>query len=121
MKDEKLICPNNACKRVIPKPLTTSNLQQSSKKSYYACPYCLTEITIIETETKNPPRKAASEIATIEEKPNQNQKSMPNCNHYFGYMNEKEHKQQMPEECMLCSQIIECMQVNGSAKEASPT
>jgi hypothetical protein len=33
-------------------------------------------------------------------------------------MSEKDHKKQMPEECMLCPQIIECMaKENGSAKE----
>ena len=33
-------------------------------------------------------------------------------------MSEKEHKQQMPEECMLCSRIIDCMaKENRSAKE----
>jgi hypothetical protein len=33
-------------------------------------------------------------------------------------MSEKEHKLQMPEECMLCLQIMNCMaKENGSAKE----
>jgi hypothetical protein len=53
----------------------------------------------------------------LEEKPTQNQEKSSDCKHYFGFMSEKEHKLQMPEECMLCSQIINCMaKENGSAK-----
>ena len=84
-----LTCPNNACGKVFAKPLKTINLQRSSKEHYCACPYCLTEITVIDT---------------------QNKMKAPNCTHYFGYMSIQEHKNQMPEECMLCSQIMECME-----------
>ena len=111
-----LTCPNNECGKVISKPLKTLNRQQSSKETYNACPYCLTEITITETENNNSPEKKAAEIAFVEEKPRQSQEKLPDCKHYLGYMSEKEHKQQMAEECMLCSQIINCMKKNGTAK-----
>jgi hypothetical protein len=104
-----LTCPNNACKKVIIKPLKTLNRQQNSKEPYYACPYCLTEITFPETKEDDAPEKPAAEVAVPEEKPSQSQEKLSNCKHYFGYMSEKEHKQQMPEECMLCSQIMDCM------------
>lgn len=111
-----LTCPNDACGKVITKPLKTLNRQQSSKEPYYACPYCLTEIVFSETESDDAPEKQVAEVAVPEEKPIQNQEKSSDCRHYFGYMSEKEHKQQMPEECMLCSQIIDCMvKGNGSA------
>ena len=59
-----------------------------------------------------------AEIAVLEDKTSQNHEKLSDCKHYFGYMSEKEHKEQMPEECIMCSQIIECMaKENGSAKE----
>ena len=111
-----LTCPNEACKKVITKPLKTINRQQSSKEPYYACPYCLTEITFSETENDDAPEKPDAEVAVSEETPSLNLEKSSDCKHYFGYMNEKEHKQQMPEECMLCPQIIDCMsKTNASA------
>lgn len=92
------------------------NRQQRSKETYNACPYCLTEITITETENNNQPEKETIKIASVEEKLIQNQEKLPDCKHYFGYMSEKEHKQQMAEECMLCPQIINCMKQTGSTK-----
>jgi hypothetical protein len=103
-----LTCPNNACGKIFNEPLTTLNLQRSSKEHYTACPYCLTEITI-ETENINPPEKTTTNTAFVEEVPRQNKDKLSNCTHYFGYMSIEENKKQMPEECMLCSEIIECM------------
>jgi hypothetical protein len=112
-----LTCPNKACGKVFTMPLTTLDLQQSSKEPYDACPYCLTEITITETESKNPTEKTVTEIAPLEGKPSQSQEKISDCSHYFGYMSEEENKKQMPEECMLCSQIMVCMvKENGSSK-----
>jgi hypothetical protein len=113
-----LTCPNDACKKVITKPLKTLNRQQGSKEPYYACTYCLTEITLTETEKDDTLEKPAADVAVLEEKPSQNQEKLSDCKHYFGYMSEKEHKQEMPEECMLCSRIIDCMiKKNGPTKE----
>ena len=69
-------------------------------------------------ESKNPQKKTAAETATIlQEKPSLNEKKISDCKHYFGYMSEDEPKKQMPEECMLCTQIIECMvKGNGPAR-----
>ena len=55
------------------------------------------------------PEKTATETNSLDEEPIQNQEKISDCKHYFGYMSEKEHKLQMPEECMLCSRIIDCM------------
>ena len=119
-KNVTLTCPNTACMKVITNPLKTLNRQQSSKEPYYACPYCLTEINITETENNPSPEKQAADADVLEEKPSYNIENTSVCNHYFGYMSEKEHKQQMPDECMLCSQIIDCMsKEKGSAKEKS--
>jgi hypothetical protein len=104
-----LTCPNSKCGKVITKPLLTLNLQQSSKKPYEACPYCLTEIDVSEAKKIMPPQDTVSEVASSEEKPSQNQEKVPDCKHFFGYMSEKEHKKEMPDECMLCSKIIQCM------------
>jgi hypothetical protein len=95
----------------------TLNLQQSSQDHYNACPYCLTEITVVDAERTNPPQKTGTAIAFPEEKRSQNQEKASNCIHYFGYMSIQEHKKQIPGECMLCSQIMECMaKENGSAR-----
>ncbi len=101
-------CPNNACGKTFARPLTLSNVQHTSKEPYNACPYCLTEIIALETKDENLPEETAPEL-DVEEICEQNHEELPDCKKYFGYLNEKQPNQPIPEECMLCSRIINCM------------
>lgn len=31
------------------------------------------------------------------------------CTHQFGYLNEHDSKEKIPEECMICENIVQCM------------
>ena len=109
IKKEMLTCLNNACGKVFSEPLTTLNLQRSSKEHYKACPYCLTEIIVIDAESTNPPEKTTTQTDFPEAKTSPNQEKSSNCPHYFGYMHIQEHKKQMPDECLVCADISRCM------------
>ena len=113
------------------------NLQQDSEEPYDACPYCLTEITVEEEpainfdepetlepepfkpETFEPETFEAEEasvetepeveeVEPVEEKPSVSEVS-PECAHYLGYLSEKSSKDQIPDECMMCKDIVTCM------------
>jgi len=49
---------------------------------YYACPHCQTKI---EEEQKT------------------------GCQYWFGYLNEKHNNEQIPQECIECEKVVECM------------
>jgi hypothetical protein len=96
------------------------NLQQDAEGPYDACPYCLTEIkledeptvTLDEPETFEPEETEAEteveETSHVEE-----QVEVPEapseCPHYLGYLSEKSSKEQIPDECMVCKDIVTCM------------
>jgi hypothetical protein len=92
------------------------NLQQDSEEPYDACPYCLTEISVPdeqtiaydEPETFEPAETPVEETAHVEE-----QVKIPEapseCAHYLGYLSEKSSKDQIPDECMMCKDIVSCM------------
>jgi hypothetical protein len=104
-----LTCPNNKCGKVFDKSLQTINLQQNSSTPYNSCPYCFTEITLSESEIENPPEESftASELEKEETAGDLGKTII--CNHHLGYLKEKELKQQIPEECILCARVIDCM------------
>jgi hypothetical protein len=108
-ENTKVTCPNKACGKVFVKPLSTLNLQQDSKVSYNACPYCLTEIVISENESKDLPEENYSVVKLFKEKPSQNKEQVITCFYHFGYIGEREQKEQIPEECLLCTKVIQCM------------
>lgn len=104
-----LTCPNNKCGKVFDKPLQTINLQQNSDTPYNSCPYCFTEITLPESEIENPSEESFTEIELDKEESAEVLEETIICNHHLGYLKEKELKQQIPEECILCTRVIDCM------------
>jgi hypothetical protein len=104
-----LVCPNKACGKVFDNPLKTLKIHQGLEEHYKACPYCLTEITITEMEGENPPEETLSEPIFSNYESSKKEEKDFTCAHYAGYMSEKEHRLQIPEECMVCKDVIDCM------------
>lgn len=116
-----ITCPNNDCGKIFEKPLSTINIQQDSKKTYPACPYCLTEITITESEYQQE-EEDSEEMKTIQEnddfKIEEDDKKVrdfsmieeneSDCKYHLGYLGEEKH-QQIPDDCLVCAKIMECM------------
>jgi len=108
---------------VFTKPLRALNLQQDTEEPYYACPYCLTEIkpyekstvTYDEPEPEPEPFEPEETEPEIEETvPHVEEKvEMPEapseCLHHLGYLSERSSKEQIPDECMMCKDIVACM------------
>lgn len=108
------------------------NLQQDAECPYDACPYCLTEIILeeepainfdepetLESETFEPetfepeetlvePEPEVEEVEAVEEKVEEPE-APSECAHYLGYLSEKSSKDQIPDECMTCKDIVTCM------------
>jgi len=81
----------------------------------------LTEITLEKSSTnfeekKNLKRKkTGSEKATVDFKEKTLAKSSPKvrgCVHHFGYLSMRSKKEKIPEECMICENIVQCMLKN---------
>ncbi len=132
MRTETVTCPNSDCNKSFTVPLKTLNVTTESE--YLACPFCLTAISPPTTETEEEietePKVEVCEVEDIvaedapvdEEEDAKEDVASPNtesqvvessnstgCSHYMGYLNEKDHKAQIPDECLLCMQISDCM------------
>ena len=99
-------CPNPACGKVFDKPLKTVNLKNSAEP-YAACPYCLTKITESQVEINK--LETPDESSLFKEKSSKNGEKPPTCHYHLGYLSEREDKQQIPDECIVCKALLECM------------
>ncbi len=123
-KDNDFSCPNKDCELVFSRPLKALNLQKDAPTQYYACPNCLTEITV-EEDLEFPEEEAMKFEVTQELEPEiegaqegelelEPQKSSfseesVNCRHHLGYLSEREYNESIPDECMTCKNIVDCM------------
>jgi hypothetical protein len=97
-------CPNPSCARVFAIPLKTLNLQDSTGP-YPACPFCLTRIV---PETSKP--QIQDESRPSKEKKDKNGKEKPQaCHYHLGYLSERKDKEQIPEDCIVCRFLVDCM------------
>jgi len=120
-KDSAFTCPNPSCGKVFAKPLEAVNLQSRTPQPYKACPYCLTEIpaeekpTVVADELKKKETKThgkKTKPRLMEEKPAETPESPPGCHHHFGYLGERSSKEKIPDECIMCKDIVQCMLKN---------
>jgi hypothetical protein len=112
-----LICENPLCKKTFTAPLKTLNLQQNPSETYDACPYCLTKIEIIDEPLRTDEKIEEIQIEETQAKINQvktkeknNKNDKPtSCHYHPGYLSERSSKEQIPDECLVCKDIVECM------------
>jgi len=105
---ECFMCPNISCRKVFPNPLKAINLREKTMVPYDACPFCLTKITAENVVTFS---NAAEKDAGQDRSPKQVKAvdNSPICKNYFGYLSERPSKEQFPEECLTCREIVQCM------------
>jgi hypothetical protein len=81
----------------------------------------LTEITLekkaitIEEKKNLEKKKTKSEQASVHSKKETIAESPPKvqkCTHQFGYLSKRSAKEKIPEECMMCENIVQCMLKN---------
>jgi len=84
---------------------------------YEACPYCLTEITVekevlisaLEPKIPAEENKVGGKPLTEEKREIQASPEKTECKHYFGYLSKRSSKEGVPEECIVCEKIVQCM------------
>ncbi|MCW3995691.1 MAG: hypothetical protein NWE98_06025 [Candidatus Bathyarchaeota archaeon] len=103
-------CPNAACKKTFDTPLKTVNLRLTPSRPYNACPFCLTKIADIETAKKSKPKQADNTVETAVQASFSEKNTNPaSCNYHLGYLSERSQNGQIPDECLTCKDIVDCM------------
>ena len=99
----------NECGEKFDKPLLTSISAQGLVQTYYACPRCLSKIP-----ENNEKEKEENETLAPPERPEKGHPTPQNekCPHFLGYLKKRSKETAIPESCLTCERIIECMASN---------
>jgi len=94
------------CGKEIRKPLFTRISSEGLVQTYYACPHCLTKIP----ETQENVPETSETLGTSEEATSTQPKPEGvNCQHSLGYLKKRPKETAIPEACLTCGKLIECM------------
>jgi hypothetical protein len=117
---QKFTCSNPACGKVFVNPVKVQNLSSKKAEPYDACPYCLTEIMVEEEASSiikedQEPELKGTEIEEPIVRPTDEKPSHANakkCAYYFGYLSKRSTKEKIPDDCIVCENIVQCMLKN---------
>jgi DNA-directed RNA polymerase subunit RPC12/RpoP len=108
-------------------PLLAENLSGSSPEEYYACTRCLSKVKpIAETkdtlELEEEPSMESPEVDVNHELEAEEVKETPvipkskievniqsSCQHELGYLKKRDKSSPIPDECLICTKMIDCM------------
>ena len=71
-------------------------------------PFRPTKIEETPVEIPKKPEETEDKLSAIEEKPVAKAKP-PECSYYLGYLGERKQKEQIPDNCLVCKDLVECM------------
>ncbi|MEM2994997.1 MAG: hypothetical protein QXI91_03130 [Candidatus Bathyarchaeia archaeon] len=99
-------CSNPSCGKTFAVPIKVENFSSKGEKVYEACPHCLTKVTL--KKELEPAAESQTESVQPEKKLEEPPKVL-GCTHSFGYLSKRSSKEKIPEECLTCERIVECM------------
>ena len=132
-----VICPNPKCHRKIEEPILLNNLSTTPAEQYCACPHCFIKLDedaenredVTEESTSGSPlhpslEKVLDVISTQPQKekeeekkkeeppvksPQKKEKGPSRCAGYIGYLATLPKNKPMPQECLICPKVLDCV------------
>jgi len=114
LNHETCTCPNDECGKNFDHPIELTVLSSNPVETYQACPYCMSRIESREEEQEPMKNAMASmKIRNILEKEQAKDEKRPTdettCSHGFGYLKKRPKGAQIPDECLTCQKMIQCL------------
>lgn len=109
------VCVYQRCGKSFDAPVRLTDLSHKPRsETYYACPYCFSktdesehnlshELKLMknedETQTNSKPKNQATE----------KEDTTVTCPHQVGYLKKRSKDQSVPDSCLTCPKILQCM------------
>jgi DNA-directed RNA polymerase subunit RPC12/RpoP len=103
--------PNHKCDGCggeFQRPLLATVTSNEVVQRYYACPRCLTQVR---EERRRQNQGSSDTQFSIRDavKPAAKLDDNVKCDHFFGYLRKRDKNSPIPEDCLTCEKMIECM------------
>jgi len=87
------------CGRAVSAPVRLTDLSRRPvEETYYACPFCFSRLDV-EDAAEHSEHSHGRKLAV----------AVSNCSHEFGYLRSRPKDSAIPDECLICPRILQCM------------
>ncbi len=105
-----VVCPNPKCHGEIEEPILLNRLATVAEEQYYACPHCLIKLDVDAENAQPQKEEEKKEIEKPLVKPAETGGKGPSaCSRHFGYLANRPKDAPIPQECLVCSKIMNCI------------
>jgi len=105
-----IICPNPKCHGEIEEPILLNSLTTMAEEQYYACPHCFIKLDVDAKNAEPQKEEEKKEIEKPLDRPPETEVKGPSaCSRHFGYLANRPKDAPIPQECLVCSEIVNCM------------
>lgn len=94
------------CGKTYQKSILARILNSGNVETYQACPHCMTKLDDISTPKALEKKREPSSKMAKQEIPAE---SDGECVHYFGYLNKRPKGTSVPDPCLTCIKIVDCL------------
>ncbi|MEM4704773.1 MAG: hypothetical protein QXJ02_06880 [Candidatus Bathyarchaeia archaeon] len=96
------------CGEEFHRPIFARNTSGGQTQTYYACPHCLTEVAQRASQRSEKSRESSDSLKEIRV-PSVKLEEKTDCRHFLGFLKKRPKDMAIPEECLVCERMIECM------------
>ncbi|MEM3823885.1 MAG: hypothetical protein QXH87_03030 [Candidatus Bathyarchaeia archaeon] len=94
------------CGEVFEKPVLATISSGGSSRTYYACPRCLTKVK--ESRSSKAEDESGKAFFAVQ-KAKDREEAEGKCPHFLGFLKKRPRNMPIPDECLTCSKMIECL------------
>lgn len=100
----------NECHDEFRRPLLATVSSRGNVQTYYACPRCLSKVSDVKRrEAEEDKREASFSVEALKKVDTVKREADVKCQHFVGYLKKREKGVAIPDECLTCDKMIECM------------
>lgn len=107
LTDDASGCTCDECGETYIRPVLATVMSQGASQSYYACPRCLTKVGEIRTQKKEETRGSLP-IDVLSRSATKLENDVK-CQHFLGYLKRRPKDMAIPDECLTCTKMVECL------------
>jgi hypothetical protein len=106
-KNDGLTC--DGCGENFERPILATIVSNGSSRTYYACPRCLTKVGDLKPQKDDRSRGEEKASTITVHKAKESESKDAGCEHFLGYLKKRPKNTPIPDECLTCSKMIECL------------
>jgi len=97
------------CNGTFQKPILATVSSRGCVKTYYACPRCLLKVGDVKQHKDEEDKETSISIEKVKKVAVAKHEDTVKCKHFLGYLKKRSKDAPIPDECLTCDKMIECL------------